>query len=165
MGLIQFTIMKILFTLCIVMLCLNCFGQSAKYIISESTKIKKESEPIAQVLEELKKGDTINLVGFDGGYWKVNHKNITGFINELFIDDNIDNHNLKIWFKGQKYPTFILAIGKTTSTQFRNKYGEPIEINRTRLSGYVSEQWVYRPQSGKTKLYYFTNDILTGIQD
>lgn len=39
-------------------------------------------------------------------------------------------------------------------------WGEPSEIHKTILKGYVSEQWVY-----DGSYLYFTNGILTGIQN
>lgn len=60
-------------------------------------------------------------------------------------------------------PQFILRIGMTES-QLIEIRGRPSSVNRTVLSGTVSEQWVYRSSRGD-EYFYFENGVLTAWQD
>lgn len=54
--------------------------------------------------------------------------------------------------------TFIQVLNETN-------WGHPDTVNRTITAAGQSEQWVYRGAYGKGQYLYFTNGVLTAIQN
>lgn len=57
------------------------------------------------------------------------------------------------------------TIGMTADEVLASTWGEPSDINRTTTRYGVSEQWVYRSSSSKTRYIYFDDGIVTAIQE
>ncbi|MCJ8161863.1 hypothetical protein [Acinetobacter zhairhuonensis] len=56
-------------------------------------------------------------------------------------------------------------IGMSAQQAEKSTWGYPDKVNKTTNVYGVSEQWVYRMYRGQSRYLYFTNGILTSMQD
>lgn len=131
-------------------------------------------------------GDTIELIGYDGGVWIVKHQGRTGSILPAFIDEtrpHIAALQKELLAKAtkdaeikrsKKVTVLAKRFGKTaaegildgriwigmTEEMALESIGKPQRVNRTTNKYGVSEQWVYRSQ-----YLYFMNGKLETYQD
>ncbi|OOQ60918.1 SH3 domain-containing protein [Mucilaginibacter pedocola] len=161
--------MKTILTLLLAFVCLGASAQGVRHLVTETAKVKDKPEPIGNVLGEINKGDTVNVLGFFEGYWILNYKSKQAYVSELFFPATPDivaakddwdkrHHVVKV-----EKPTFI-KLGITTDDMVRLA-GRPTDINSTYTKDYIHQQWVYQKEGEKTKYYYFENGKLTAIQD
>lgn len=56
-------------------------------------------------------------------------------------------------------------IGMSSGQAEKSTWGYPDKVNKTTNVNGVSEQWVYRMYRGQSRYLYFTNGVLTSMQD
>ena len=157
--------MKIIFTLVAALATFTTYAQTIKYVAKESFKIKAKTEPISDVVSEIKKGDTLNIIGYEKTYWIVNFKDKTGYVSELWINENPDLAKIKKAYADAN-PGFIrkkntqLKIGNS-KLDLMDIFGLPTETNVSKYAWGTHEQWVYRFQSGSVRYFYFEDNKLT----
>ena len=68
-------------------------GLVYKTVVQNDGKIRKESNPNADIITLVNKGDTVYLTDFSEDYWVVNKGPYFGYINELYIksDEGLEN--------------------------------------------------------------------------
>ena len=55
--------------------------------VNKSCVMNEKPIPGTQI-DQIKKGETVDVIGVDGGFYKVNYKGKTGYILDIFINDN-----------------------------------------------------------------------------
>lgn len=143
----------------------------ATTIMSFSGALRSSPNLTDNILKKLQKGDTINVISKEKDYYKVQASNITGYINDVFLQDSVfrtlnirditenDAKNKASYYKVNRK----LEIGMNKSIVI-NIVGRPKDISKTTNVWGVSEQWIYERHNG-IKYLYFTDGILTTIQE
>jgi hypothetical protein len=116
----------------------------------------------------IKKGQTIHISYFSAHYWKVDYKDVTGFVAASnFKSDDVDLTMLSSMYfaehpqKPKPKPEFKLGMSQSDLTEI---LGKPKTINTTVGSWGTHEQWVYEITAIKTIYFYFENGKLTSYQ-
>lgn len=60
--------------------------------IKADAKLKRSVEPFSNVITTIRKGETVNIISIDKGYYYVNYKGEKGYISEIFFKGNWDRH-------------------------------------------------------------------------
>lgn len=142
---------------------------------------------------KIEKGDSVDVIGIDGGYYKVNYKGTIGYLNDLFIYDpeliklikqkkalelaqqessmsrnREERKDYLIKEYGEKWALYIInkkvCIGMNKAAVIES-WREPDDINKTTTAHGVNEQWVYEGENYKNKYLYFDDGVLTTIQE
>jgi len=156
-------------------------------------RVRDKDNSSGKVIYEPRNGETLRLLDYniDSKCWTVSIKNIYGYVNEVFLQNNPQIDEFKnniILIKSKNEAKQKKAREQLTKQEMINKYGatnadkiarkqywigmtdemaraslgDPTEINRTVGSWGVHEQWVY----DKLKLYlYFENGTMTSFQN
>jgi len=148
--------------------------------------------PGTEVLQ-MRKGDLVDIVDIEGGYYKVNYKGKIGYVLDLFIYDpelisivkerknkegiEIKQHEKEIRDTYRK--TLVEKYGTNkaddilkgklfpgiTSDEAERSWGYPDDKNVTTYEFGVHEQWVYEGKDYKNRYLYFEDGILKTIQN
>jgi hypothetical protein len=148
--------MKTLFFIPLACLCLFSSAQ-VKHIVTDGAQIRKEDQPIADVIGYISRGDTILVNSFNGGYWNIKMGKIIGFVSELYMPATPDIEPIKYKsptaIRDYQWPTYV-KMGMSISELVHLK-GEYTEDNKTSFSWGTQDQIIYRRNGLKTEYYYF----------
>lgn len=81
--------MKTLLFFISIVLSLNIYAQislkSSNVILK--CNLKENSNPSSMTISSIKKGEIVNIIDYENGFFKVNYKGIVGFINDIYINE------------------------------------------------------------------------------
>lgn len=134
----------------------------------------------------LNKGDSVGVLSLNNIFYKVQYKDMVGFINSIYINDpelektffEINNNKIKesnskkLVELLKKYNEFDancivnmrVEIGMSKQAAFEI-LGSPNSVNRTVTQHSIDEQCVYDDGNFKSRYFYFSNNKLTSYQD
>lgn len=186
--------MKKLIVIVLVIISFISLGQDVLKTCQVKMKCTLEEKPIPGTGSIIiKKGESVDVLDIDGGYYKVKFKGNLGYISDLFIYDadliNIvkqrkadaivnqekvmkerkeNNKKYLIEQYGESRAALILkklvCIGMTKGEVYES-WGDPTSVNKTTSSYGVHEQWVYEGKNYKNRYLYFEDGIVTTIQE
>lgn len=157
---------RLLFAICIIGLCNSGFAQTVSIVVKENVKIKEKPDPLANFIASVQPGESIKVTSYSAGYYSVDIGSKTGFINEIFLPDDISLKPLKdgyLKLHPERKKNTKVFTGMSPQ-DLVDVYGSPKDINKDTGSWGTNEQWIYVLSGGTTKYFYFTNDKLTATQ-
>jgi hypothetical protein len=163
--------MKTLLTVLLAFLCLNCYAQS-KFEVPQKTIAFISRSAVSGIASNLNKGDTITVLDYKSGYWKIHFKNKEMYAFEpswnspqldLIKRSNINSDNSghqSNETREEHFKHVTLAKG-ISEEDVIHIYGEPTKRNVTTYSFGTHEQWIYESSSSLIKYVYLENGKVT----
>lgn len=94
----------------------------------QDAKVREKAGPLGDY-KVLPKGSVVTLLGFSDGYWKINYDQYVGYINDMYVLDNVETKRIKEEVAVNKGLAEIEQTNKATIESEKQK----IELEKQRL--------------------------------
>ena len=187
--------MKKIMVIVLVLIGVVSLGQDVLKTSKVRFKCTLEEKPLPGTGSiQIKKGESVDIIDYKDGYFKVNYNDNLGYISDLFIyepellkiakqkadieivenekyakEHQVAHKQFLIEQYGESRTALILkklvCIGMTREEAIES-WGKPTDINKTTSSYGIHEQWIYdKGKYFKSKYLYFEDGILRTIQE